>query len=462
MADSLATYTRDIVVDLPDFPAGEVQFWLATTFAAAGSEGFPIKEYTLTLDENGQGTQALPVPDNTGDAAWLWKIVLPDKSRYRATLAYGSALALTAWLAAEQATETPNDLLGQFVLKDGDTMTGALRFSGGDHEGIVPISLTEAERDALVSPATGAVIWNTTAGQLETFNGSIWVAVASGAGGGAPTDVQYVTLAASGGLSAERVLTAGAGITITDGGAGNAVTIAAPAAAAADLGALADVEITTPADSEVLAYDSTSEDWINQTAAEAGLAVAGHDHDADYAAASHQHAAGDVTSGTLAHERGGLEADVSAYAGLVKISGGATSQAVAGTDYETAGAAAAVAGDLSSHEGDTNNPHGVTAAQAGALPEDAAINAQSSAYELVAGDAGKIVECDGTFTVTLPDGLDTGFQCSIVNVGSGVVTLAAEGILQSRDGAVTLASQYGAAVVYHRGAGVWLAIGDLS
>lgn len=40
-----------------------------------------------------------------------------------------------------------------------------------------------------------------------------------------------------------------------------------------------------------------------------------------------------ITSGTLVHERGGLEADVSAYSGLVKISGGATSQAVAGTDY---------------------------------------------------------------------------------------------------------------------------------
>lgn len=38
-------------------------------------------------------------------------------------------------------------------------------------------------------------------------------------------------------------------------------------------------------------------------------------------------------TGTLKHENGGLEADVSAYAGLVKISGGATSQAVAGTDY---------------------------------------------------------------------------------------------------------------------------------
>ena len=117
---------------------------------------------------------------------------------------------------------------------------------------------------------------------------------------------------------------------------------------------------------------------------------------------------------------------------------------------------------LAAHTGDTDNPHGVTATQAGALPEDAAINTQSGAYELASADAGRIIECDGTFTVTLPDGLPAGFQASIVNVGSGVVTLAAEGTLQSRDGAVTLASQYGAAVVYHRGAGVWLAIGDLS
>ncbi|MFH1413808.1 MAG: hypothetical protein ABIG56_03080, partial [Candidatus Omnitrophota bacterium] len=47
---------------------------------------------------------------------------------------------------------------------------------------------------------------------------------------------------------------------------------------------------------------------------------------ADFAASSHNHAASEVTSGTLLHERGGLEADLSAYSGLVKISGGATSQ----------------------------------------------------------------------------------------------------------------------------------------
>jgi hypothetical protein len=55
---------------------------------------------------------------------------------------------------------------------------------------------------------------------------------------------------------------------------------------------LTDVVITSVADNEVLAFDTASGDWINKTAAEAGLA-----------AASHNHAAGDITSGTLADAR---------------------------------------------------------------------------------------------------------------------------------------------------------------
>lgn len=41
---------------------------------------------------------------------------------------------------------------------------------------------------------------------------------------------------------------------------------------------LSDVVVTTPADNEVLAYDNGSGNWINQTAAEAGLAAASHTH----------------------------------------------------------------------------------------------------------------------------------------------------------------------------------------
>lgn len=46
-----------------------------------------------------------------------------------------------------------------------------------------------------------------------------------GGGGGAPTDAQYVTLAANGTLTDERVLTPGIGLDLTDAGAGAAATL---------------------------------------------------------------------------------------------------------------------------------------------------------------------------------------------------------------------------------------------
>lgn len=57
---------------------------------------------------------------------------------------------------------------------------------------------------------------------------------AGGGGGGAPTNASYVVIGLNGTLTAERVLTAGSGITITDGGAGGNVTIAASGGGVAD------------------------------------------------------------------------------------------------------------------------------------------------------------------------------------------------------------------------------------
>lgn len=48
------------------------------------------------------------------------------------------------------------------------------------------------------------------------------------------------------------------------------------------LNGISDVTITSVADNEVLAYDNGTSEWINQTAAEAGLAAAGHDHSGTY------------------------------------------------------------------------------------------------------------------------------------------------------------------------------------
>ena len=62
-----------------------------------------------------------------------------------------------------------------------------------------------------------------------TYNdgaGTLTIDSSGGGGGGAPTGAEYVVLTANGSLTHERVLTAGTGISITDGGAGNAVTVA--------------------------------------------------------------------------------------------------------------------------------------------------------------------------------------------------------------------------------------------
>lgn len=58
-------------------------------------------------------------------------------------------------------------------------------------------------------------------------------------GSGAPTSASYVVIGANATLTAERVLTAGTGITLTDGGANGNITIAATGGSAEDATLLA-------------------------------------------------------------------------------------------------------------------------------------------------------------------------------------------------------------------------------
>ena len=69
-------------------------------------------------------------------------------------------------------------------------------------------------------------------------------------------------------------------------------------------------------------------------------------------------AAGVITSGALVHERGGLEADVNAYDGLVKISGGATSAVALPLTHENGGLEA----DVSAYAGLVKIAAGATSA----------------------------------------------------------------------------------------------------
>ena len=83
---------------------------------------------------------------------------------------------------------------------------------------------------AMVNP-TGAI-----SGKHIIFPDGTTQATAATAGGGAPTDAQYVTLALDGDLSAERVLAASTGIHIVDGGANGNVTVSVSGSTTSQLG----------------------------------------------------------------------------------------------------------------------------------------------------------------------------------------------------------------------------------
>ena len=128
------------------------------------------------------------------------------------------------------------------------------------------------------------------------------------------------------------------------------------------LSTLSDVTITTISSGELLTWNGSA--WVNETLAEAGIA-----------AASHNHAASDITSGTLTHERGGIEADISAVAigdilagtgsgtiGIVAASGASdgdvlTVQADGSVAFETGGGGGSVAmDDLTDADMTTTSP----------------------------------------------------------------------------------------------------------
>lgn len=87
------------------------------------------------------------------------------------------------------------------------------------------------------------------------------------AGPNAPNDLSYVTLATSSSLANERVLTAGSGIAITDGGAGGAVTVAIDPATQAEMEAGSiTTKAVTPGRQHF--HPSAAKGWINFNAAD--------------------------------------------------------------------------------------------------------------------------------------------------------------------------------------------------
>lgn len=125
MANTNATYATSISVDLPDYPAAVVTFTNTAFFVSGNSEVLPGKQYSLTLDSSGQGTQTLPCPDNTGDLAINWRINLPSKESGTYAIAYSAITQNLSDILAAQSTTADPDVITAALAAKANKVTGA-------------------------------------------------------------------------------------------------------------------------------------------------------------------------------------------------------------------------------------------------------------------------------------------------------------------------------------------------
>jgi hypothetical protein len=86
----------------------------------------------------------------------------------------------------------------------------------------------------------------------------------------------------------------------------------------------------------------------------------------------------------------------------------------------------------------------------------------TAAYSLTAADNGKIIQSTSAsaITVTIPTGLPTGFNCTVVQMGAGQVTFS--GTYLNRSGFTKTASQYALVSILHLGSNTIVVSGEMS
>ena len=90
------------------------------------------------------------------------------------------------------------------------------------------------------------------------------------------------------------------------------------------------------------------------------------------------------------------------------------------------------------------------------------INSVSTNYSITSADNGKVIQSTSAsaITITIPTGLPTGFNCTVVQMGAGQVTFS--GTYLNRTGFTKTASQYSVVSILHLGSNSILVTGEMS
>lgn len=215
----------------------ELRLWPALTFSIGqafvvynlGANSFTIKTHdgVTTIGTAATGTAYyITLLDNSTDAG-TWDVLRPFGGAGSGTITSvamtvpsflsvaGSPITTSGTLAVTLATQAANTIFAGPTTGSAATPTFRAMVAA-DMTQMVGDSGSGGVKGAVPAPAAG----DAAAGKFLNAGGTFSVP----GGSGASTSNQYVVLSAAGDLTQERILTAGTGITLVDGGAGAALT----------------------------------------------------------------------------------------------------------------------------------------------------------------------------------------------------------------------------------------------
>jgi hypothetical protein len=90
------------------------------------------------------------------------------------------------------------------------------------------------------------------------------------------------------------------------------------------------------------------------------------------------------------------------------------------------------------------------------------VSSISANYSITAADNGKVIQstASSAITITIPTGLPTGFNCTVIQMGAGQITFS--GTYLNRSSFTKTASQYSVASILHLGSNSILVTGEMS
>ena len=136
--------------------------------------------YLNLLDVDNVETISCTGQDSNGELTGVTRAVATYSGETATASAHGAGISIVLsddWNYWKDMVTGLNDK----VDIGGDTMTGALKFSGSSNAGIEPNRLTTAQRTALsLTGSESAIVFDTDLGQYFTWNGSSWSEVSTG------------------------------------------------------------------------------------------------------------------------------------------------------------------------------------------------------------------------------------------------------------------------------------------